>query len=41
VLAVFWYRLMHRYATEGATPQVAPPLRDDDSDESRPLSFAY
>jgi cytochrome d ubiquinol oxidase subunit I len=41
VLAVFWYRLMHRYAVEGATPQEAPQLRDDDSDESRPLSFAY
>jgi len=41
VLAVFWYRLMHRYAVEGAVPQEAPPLRNDDADASRPLSFAY
>jgi len=40
VLGVFWYRLMHRYASEGASPVEEPVLRDD-SDESQPLSFAY
>ncbi|MCJ7826793.1 MAG: cytochrome ubiquinol oxidase subunit I, partial [Demequinaceae bacterium] len=38
VLGVFWYRLMHRYATEGA-PGVSPEPSGDPSD--RPLSFAY
>ena len=39
VLAVFWYRLMHRYTVEGAS-HVVPPNPDDD-DPSSPLSFAY
>jgi cytochrome d ubiquinol oxidase subunit I len=38
VLAVFWYRLIVRYAQEGA-PQVAEPEPSDDAD--RPMSFAY
>ncbi|WP_084126036.1 cytochrome ubiquinol oxidase subunit I [Demequina sp. NBRC 110054] len=38
VLAVFWYRLLHRYTIEGA-PQVEEPTVDEDG--SKPLSFAY
>ncbi len=38
VLGVFWYRLMVRYAQEGA-PMVVEPVPSDDAD--RPLSFAY
>jgi len=38
VLGVFWYRLMHRYAAEGA-PEVGSEPTEDPSD--RPLSFAY
>ncbi len=38
VLAVFWYRLMVRYAQEGA-PAVAEQEPSDDAD--RPMSFAY
>jgi cytochrome d ubiquinol oxidase subunit I len=40
VLGVFWFRLIHRYAVEGA-PQVEPPPHPDEVDASRPLSFAY
>jgi len=40
VLGVFWFRLIHRYAVEGA-PIVEPPLHPDEVDASRPLSFAY
>lgn len=39
VLAVVWFGLMKRYATEGA-PQVDPP-GSDSSDEDKPLAFAY
>ena len=38
ILGVFWYRLMVRYATEGA-PQISPPPKGDPGDQ--PLSFAY
>ncbi len=38
ILAVFWYRLMVRYAVEGP-PVIEPESPDDPSD--RPLSFAY
>jgi cytochrome d ubiquinol oxidase subunit I len=38
ILGVFWYRLMARYAQEGA-PQVTEPVVSDDADQ--PLSFAY
>jgi cytochrome d ubiquinol oxidase subunit I len=38
VLAAFWYRLIVRYAQEGA-PVVAEPEPSDDAD--RPMSFAY
>jgi cytochrome d ubiquinol oxidase subunit I len=43
VLAVVWYRLMHRYTIEGAPDEVhddSPEARTDD-DADRPLSFAY
>ncbi|PZR52265.1 cytochrome ubiquinol oxidase subunit I [Xylanimonas oleitrophica] len=46
VLAVVWYRLMHRYAVEGV-PEVhdeSPEARAEqgsDDDADRPLSFAY
>jgi len=38
VLAIFWYRLIVRYAQEGA-PQVTEPVVSEDADA--PLSFAY
>jgi cytochrome bd ubiquinol oxidase subunit I len=38
ILGIFWYRLIVRYAQEGA-PQVEAPDPSDDAD--RPLSFAY
>ncbi|WNM25397.1 cytochrome ubiquinol oxidase subunit I [Demequina capsici] len=38
ILGVFWFRLIQRYAVEGA-PQVEQPTVDEDG--SRPLSFAY
>ena len=38
ILGVFWYRLMVRYAQEGA-PQVTEPVVSADDDQ--PLSFAY
>jgi cytochrome d ubiquinol oxidase subunit I len=41
VLGVFWYRLIHRYAVEGAPEVEEPPLHPDEVDASRPLSFAY
>jgi len=40
VLGVFWFRLIQRYAIEGA-PVVEPPPDPDDVEASRPLSFAY
>jgi len=40
VLGVFWYRLMHRYAVEGA-PHAVPPHNPDDGEAPGPLSFAY
>ncbi len=40
VLGVFWFRLIQRYAVEGA-PQVEPAPDPDADDASRPLSFAY
>ncbi len=39
-LGVFWYRLIQRYAVEGA-PLVEPPPDPDDVEATRPLSFAY
>jgi cytochrome d ubiquinol oxidase subunit I len=46
VLAVVWFRLMHRYAVEGVpdvvhdeSPEARAERTDDDAD--RPLSFAY
>ena len=50
VLAVFWYRLMHRYTVEGVADSEHDPSPDnpdnridpDDPDAAqRPLSFAY
>jgi len=46
VLAVFWYRLMHRYTIEGVAdserdPSPDNPDNDPDSASDRPLSFAY
>ncbi|MDN4474131.1 cytochrome ubiquinol oxidase subunit I [Demequina zhanjiangensis] len=38
ILGVFWFKLIQRYAVEGA-PQVEEPTIDEDG--SRPLSFAY
>lgn len=38
ILGVFWYKLMVRYAQEGA-PQFAEPVVSEDDDQ--PLSFAY
>jgi cytochrome d ubiquinol oxidase subunit I len=39
VLVVVWYRLIHRYTTEGA-PTVAPAQTATDADDA-PLTFAY
>lgn len=45
VLAVVWYRLMHRYAIEGVADTEHDPSPDNRPDEpdatDRPLSFAY
>ncbi|WP_448061411.1 cytochrome ubiquinol oxidase subunit I [Cellulomonas hominis] len=45
VLAVFWYRLMHRYTIEGVADSEHDPSPDNpanqSSDPDRPLSFAY
>ena len=43
VLAVVWYRLMHRYAVEGVPDVVRDesPEAQDPDDADRPLSFAY
>jgi cytochrome d ubiquinol oxidase subunit I len=38
-LGVVWFRLIARYAREGA-PETAPPATTDES-ETGPLSFAY
>jgi cytochrome d ubiquinol oxidase subunit I len=41
VLGVFWYRLIVRYALEGA-PEIEPEVDSDDDDQTRrPMSFAY
>ncbi|WP_062466779.1 cytochrome ubiquinol oxidase subunit I [Demequina maris] len=40
VLGVFWFRLIQRYAVEGA-PEVEEPVVRKDDDQSTPLSFAY
>ncbi|WP_062529900.1 cytochrome ubiquinol oxidase subunit I [Demequina rhizosphaerae] len=40
ILGVFWFRLIQRYAVEGA-PEVAEPVVRKDDDQSTPLSFAY
>ncbi|WP_062525737.1 cytochrome ubiquinol oxidase subunit I [Demequina rhizosphaerae] len=40
ILGVFWFRLVQRYAVEGA-PEVAEPVVRKDDDQSTPLSFAY
>jgi cytochrome d ubiquinol oxidase subunit I len=39
VLGVFWFRLIQRYAVEGA-PAVDPEP-DPDDDTAKPMSFAY
>jgi len=47
VLAVAWYRLMHRYTIEGVAASEKDPspearaARSDASDDDAPLSFAY
>ncbi|MFV0635028.1 cytochrome ubiquinol oxidase subunit I [Demequina sp.] len=41
VLAVFWYRLMHRYAVEGAPEAHYDEPTDDDDSADKPMSFAY
>ncbi|MFI2101855.1 cytochrome ubiquinol oxidase subunit I [Isoptericola sp. NPDC019693] len=43
VLAVVWYRLMHRYAVEGVPDSVRDesPEAQEPDDTDRPLSFAY
>jgi cytochrome d ubiquinol oxidase subunit I len=44
VLAVVWYRLMHRYAVEGVADvekDVSPDNPDRPADADQPLSFAY
>jgi len=46
ILAVFWYRLMHRYTIEGVAdserdPSPDNPDNDPDGAADRPLSFAY
>ncbi|MDQ2624696.1 MAG: cytochrome ubiquinol oxidase subunit I [Actinomycetota bacterium] len=42
VLAVIWYRLMHRYAVEGIADVEHDPSPDNpDKDAAGPLSFAY
>ncbi|MFC8599151.1 MULTISPECIES: cytochrome ubiquinol oxidase subunit I [unclassified Isoptericola] len=44
LLAVVWYRLMHRYTIEGVPASVrdeSPEAQSSDDDADRPLSFAY
>lgn len=43
LLAVVWYRLMHRYTVEGVPDSVRDesPEAQDPDDSDRPLSFAY
>lgn len=41
VLGVFWYRLIVRYAAEGAPQVHDEPSQDEDDDTRRPMSFAY
>jgi len=44
VLAVLWFRLMHRYASHGVADterDVSPDARGDDASSDQPLSFAY
>jgi cytochrome d ubiquinol oxidase subunit I len=43
ILAVVWYRLMHRYAIEGAPASVRDesPEAQDPDETDRPLTFAY
>lgn len=48
VLAVFWYRLMHRFTIEGApltvtdtSPEATQDSDDDSESADRPLTFAY
>src|SRR5690606_24245209 len=43
VLAVVWYRLMHRYTVEGVPDAVRDesPEAQTPDDTDRPLSFAY
>lgn len=40
ILGVFWFRLIQRYAIEGA-PQVETPVVTSDDDTAKPMSFAY
>jgi cytochrome bd-type quinol oxidase subunit 1 len=41
VMAVAWFKLMKLYAAKGADQSEPIPNEFDDSDESKPLSFAY
>jgi len=38
VLGVFWFRLIHRYAVEGAPPSI---IAEEVDHPTRPMSFAY
>ncbi|MDR0432030.1 MAG: cytochrome ubiquinol oxidase subunit I [Bifidobacteriaceae bacterium] len=41
ILAVFWFKLMVRYTGRGVDESESIPTKDDDNDDSKPLSFAY
>jgi cytochrome d ubiquinol oxidase subunit I len=41
VLAVFWFKLMIKYTGKGVDETETIPVKGDDADESKPLSFAY
>jgi cytochrome d ubiquinol oxidase subunit I len=41
VLAVFWFKLMVKYTGAGVDEAETIPTKDDDADDSQPLSFAY
>lgn len=41
VLGVFWFRLIQRYAVEGAPQVEEPTVQSDDDGTAKPMSFAY
>ncbi|MDN4478365.1 cytochrome ubiquinol oxidase subunit I [Demequina sp. SYSU T00039] len=41
ILGVFWFRLIQRYAVEGAPQVEEPTVQSDDDDAAKPMSFAY